>query len=198
VSRPPSAEEHWTLYYFETHAISCQPCKSGLRLTKATGDLCEKGSELARDVVSLELSMNSEDVICAPREAESPSTKTQSRRKSKTLEVRVEIPFNYKYSRRLLRALAISNDLAFISGRNKTKSDPLEEDSEQVRRNSDLLHGDSQTNKRPKHSNKKKASKSSRGRPLSKDTFTESAVDSYDSYQTGWDATFYFSAATTS
>jgi len=194
VSRPPSSLEHWTLYYFETHSISCQACKAGLRSSKMAGDLCEKGSDLAQEVVSLKLSMSSEEVIYAPREAESPTTKSSTRKKNKACQVRVEIPFNYKYSRRLLKALANYGDLPFGNSLNISNSDSPKRDSEPARRNNSyLMHDPSQPSRKTRYSNKKKIAKSSRGRNGYSENLALEVAGPYDSYQPNWDVEKYFS-----
>jgi len=194
VSRPPSSLEHWTLYYFETHAITCQACKSGLRSSKMAGDLCERGSELAQEVVSLKLSMGPEEIIYAQREAESPTTKSSTRKKNKGLQVRVEIPFNYKYSRRLLKSLANNDDLLFGNGLTISTSDPPKRNPEPARRNSSyLVHEPSQPSKKSKNSYKKKITKSSRGRTFYPENLALDVAGPYDSYQPNWDAQLYFS-----
>ena len=113
ISRPLNSAEHWVLYYFEFHAMSCQSCKAGTKSAKAAGGLCEEGLKFALDVQGLKFSMRDEQIY-APDEIQ---------KKGKGLQMRVEIPHNYKYSRRLIRTMSKSSwELAFSTGFSKSPS----------------------------------------------------------------------------
>jgi len=91
MSRPVTNDEHWTLYYFETHAASCVSCCDPLYVSKAGKKLCDKGRELAIDVTHL-IYRNDDGKIC-------------SRRMQGHQEVRVEVPNGYDQTLSLLKAI---------------------------------------------------------------------------------------------
>jgi hypothetical protein len=110
ISRPLSSDEHWTLYYFESHAIACSYCKAGSKSSRIMAHLCGEGIDLAQKVATLTLSTGQEGEIFSTSEGEVIGTTPLTRTKSKGLQMRVEIPFNYKYSRRLLRTLSTARE----------------------------------------------------------------------------------------
>jgi len=91
MSRPVTNDEHWTLYYFETHAAICKSCFEPLIVSKQGKTFCDKGRELAIDVTRL-IYLNEDGKIC-------------SRRMQGHQEVRVEVPNGYDQTLSLLKAI---------------------------------------------------------------------------------------------
>jgi hypothetical protein len=119
-SRPPTATEHWTLYYWETHAMTCKTCGAAAPATRSKGTfrwrdtktdakLCDEGTELARDVEDLDLESEngaaySHDENDVEDEGIAHKIRRGSlgRRGSKS-KIRVEVPHNYKHCWRLIK-----------------------------------------------------------------------------------------------
>lgn len=59
--------------------------------------MCGEGSELAEDVAELDLSVLDDGNVYCIGEGEN------AKKKGKGLQVRVEIPHNYRYSKKLIR-----------------------------------------------------------------------------------------------
>ncbi|KAF2429341.1 hypothetical protein EJ08DRAFT_698481 [Tothia fuscella] len=91
MSRPLRNDEHWSLYYFEKHAVECRSCHDPLKVSRAGKQLCDKGHQLAIDVASLIFRRKDGDVY--------------SRTREEGQEVRVEIPQGYDQTLSLLRAI---------------------------------------------------------------------------------------------
>lgn len=102
ISRPVNNEEHWTLYYFETHAVKCKSCFEPLTVAKTGRQLCSVGHELAVDVARLVFRRKDGAVY--------------SREKEDHKEVRVELPHDYKQCLSLLKAIqrSLKNGERFI------------------------------------------------------------------------------------
>lgn len=91
VSRPVNNDEHWTLYYFETHAAKCKYCFNPDGVSKKGKQLCSHGHELAVDVARLVFRRKDGEVY--------------SREKEDHREVRVELPHDYVQTMSLLKAI---------------------------------------------------------------------------------------------
>jgi hypothetical protein len=91
VSRPVNNEEHWTLYYFEAHAATCETCMYPLDVSKAGKQLCDEGHKLAIDVAELIFRRKDGEVYSRVKDGEQ--------------EVRVEIPHGYDQTLSLLKAI---------------------------------------------------------------------------------------------
>jgi len=121
VSRPPTAVEHWTLYYWETHAMTCKTCGAATPSTRSkspfrwrdsksdTSKLCDEGAELARDVQELEFESENGAAFSHDENESDGEGLTMmirrgslNRRGSKS-RIRVEVPHNYKYCWRLIK-----------------------------------------------------------------------------------------------
>jgi hypothetical protein len=90
IFRPLTNDEHWTLYYFESHAAKCKSCHEPLRVSKQGRKLCNAGHELAIDVVGLIFRAN--------------DGKIYSRQESHR-NIRVELPGDYVETVSLLKAI---------------------------------------------------------------------------------------------
>ena len=88
--RPLTNNEHWTLYYFESHAAGCRSCHNPLRVSKQGRRLCDIGHELAIEVAG---------IISRDRYG-----KIHSRQESHR-DIRLEIPPDYDETVGLLRAI---------------------------------------------------------------------------------------------
>ena len=94
--RPPTHNEDWSLYYFESHVQSCEACYSPSKKTSGSQQhrdgrvLCKVGQGLARQVIAL----------FYRHEGNTYSTLSTSGRM-----VRVEIPKRYKDCRNLLKTV---------------------------------------------------------------------------------------------
>jgi len=92
ISRPVNNEEHWTLYYFEAHAATCDSCVDPLRVSKSGRQLCDEGHQLAIDVAEL--------IFFRRRDGE-----VYSHIQDEGQEVRVEMPHGYDQTLSLLKAI---------------------------------------------------------------------------------------------
>lgn len=90
ILRPPTRDEHWTLYYFESHAAQCIHCHEPLRVSKQGKRLCDTGHELAVDVANL--------IFCTD------DGKIHSRQDSHR-DIRLELPVDYVETVSLLKAI---------------------------------------------------------------------------------------------
>ena len=105
-SRPLSSDEHWTLYYFEEHALQCSQCFEPLRVHKTGGQLCDEGHDLAIAVARLMFYSHSRGGIF-------------SRAKEDSQETRVETPPSYRQTLGLLQAIqrALRNGDRFVKSK---------------------------------------------------------------------------------
>lgn len=110
ISRPVNNDEHWTMYYFETHAAKCKSCFDPLVVSKTGKQLCSEGHELAFDVARLIFRRKDGEVY--------------SREKEDHREVRVELPHDYVQTLSLLKAIqrSLKNGEAFIKPKSHDKS----------------------------------------------------------------------------
>jgi len=110
VCRPLRSSEHWTLYYFETHAANCKHCFEPLSVSRLGKQLCEEGNELAVDVARL--------IFCRR------DGSVYSREKEGSRDVRVELPHNYAQTMGLLMAIqrALRKGQTFIKPRSQDRS----------------------------------------------------------------------------
>jgi len=92
ISRPVSNEEHWSLYYFEAHAVQCEACRNPLTVSKEGRQLCDEGHRLAIDVAEFLVYLHKDGEV-------------YSRVKEGEKEVRVEVPHDYSQTISLLRAI---------------------------------------------------------------------------------------------
>jgi len=90
ISRPVTSEEHWSLYYFEAHAVQCDACKDPLKVSKEGRQLCDEGHRLAIDVAGF-LIFRHKEIYSRVREGQK--------------EVRVEVPHDYSQTLSLLEAI---------------------------------------------------------------------------------------------
>jgi hypothetical protein len=169
VSRPPTSLEHWTLYYFESHAISCGKCKGATRGPKSLSSMCENGEDLAQDVETLEFSFQEGYIICA-RDVEAIVTDSSRKKglmkltKKNRVQVRVEIPHNYKFCRRLIK---VQNG----SGEDSTSKPAEKENGQSTPKNNEESAIEQQVSKKRSSSKTRKTSKSQHSSQVSDETF---------------------------
>jgi len=92
ISRPVTNEEHWSLYYFEAHAVQCDACQHPLAVAKEGRQLCDEGHRLAIDVAEFLIYLHKDGEV-------------YSRVRDGEKEVRVEVPHDYKQTLSLLKAI---------------------------------------------------------------------------------------------
>jgi hypothetical protein len=110
ISRPMTNEEHWILYYFETHAAKCKSCFDPLVVSKTGKRLCSEGHERAVEVARLIFRRKDGEVY--------------SREKEDHKEVRVELPHDYIQTLSLLKAIqrSLKNGERFIKPKSHDKT----------------------------------------------------------------------------
>jgi hypothetical protein len=91
-SRPVTNDEHWTLFYFEEHAVHCRRCRDPYMVHRSGRRLCDKGHGLAINVARFVYYSKSRNDFF-------------SRSGKDGQEVRVEIPVNYVQTLGLLQAI---------------------------------------------------------------------------------------------
>lgn len=90
ILRPLTNDEHWTLYYFESHAAQCRSCHEPLHVSKEGRRLCDTGHDLAINVAGL---------IFRTKDGKFHSRQDRQR------DIRLEIPGDYVETISLLKAI---------------------------------------------------------------------------------------------
>ncbi|KAJ9620258.1 hypothetical protein H2203_008023 [Taxawa tesnikishii (nom. ined.)] len=90
-SRPLTTTEAWSLYRFETHALSCASCYKPYEVYKSGRQLCSTGHALAQDVAIHVYRKDGEIYSVGDRDVRA---------------VRVEVPPGYDHTQGLLKAMS--------------------------------------------------------------------------------------------